>query len=146
MNQEDEVFKGKKLGDLFKDIYDKSQTKDRQIKMLIGELRPLIKNIGDATVIVPLIKEYMDVSIKNDDHIIKMTAIVQRLISGAQRTIANGGGSGAILTQEEKDQLLSDLDDVVAGVEDTPTEDDSVKDKIDDIKNKLKPDDEDEDI
>ena len=72
MDRNDEIFKGKSLNDIFQDIYNKSSEKDRQIKMLIGELRPLITNIGDATVIVPLIKEYMEVAIRNDDAIVKM--------------------------------------------------------------------------
>ena len=85
MDSNDEIFKGKSLNDIFQDIYNKSSEKDRQIKMLIGELRPLITNIGDATVIVPLIKEYMEVAIRNDDAIVKMAAIVQRLIGSTNR-------------------------------------------------------------
>jgi hypothetical protein len=77
-------FKGKSFSDLLKDIYSNSQKKDRQINVLISELRPLIKNIGDATVIVPLIKEYLDVAVKNDDHLVKLTGIVQRYISTKQ--------------------------------------------------------------
>jgi hypothetical protein len=80
MDKDDKIFGNKTLSDIFSDIYKKSNEKDRQIKMLIGELRPLIQNIGDATVIVPLIKEYMEVAVRNDDHLIKMASIVQRLI------------------------------------------------------------------
>ena len=66
MHDEFELFKGTSFSDLMKDIYHNSKKKDRQINTLIHELQPLIKNIGDATVIVPLIKEYLDVSVKND--------------------------------------------------------------------------------
>jgi len=68
MHDEFELFKGTTFSDLMKDIYHNSKKKDRQINTLIQELQPLIKNIGDATVIVPLIKEYLDVSVKNDEH------------------------------------------------------------------------------
>ena len=61
MHEEFELFKGTTFSDLMKDIYHNSKKKDRQINTLIQELQPLIKNIGDATVIVPLIKEYLDV-------------------------------------------------------------------------------------
>ena len=135
MNEQDEIFKGKTLNGLFEDIYKKSQEKDRQIKMLIGELRPLIQNIGDATVIVPLIKEYMEVAVKNDDHLIKMSGIIQRLISSSQRTAAVGGDN-SLLSEAEKMQLLSELDELEAEVENN-TSDSDVSSQIEDVKNKL---------
>ena len=107
-----EIFKGKKFSDLMKDIYSNSSKKDRQINMLIGELRPLIKNIGDATVIVPLIKEYLEVGVKNDEHLVKLAAVVQRLVSTNNRVQADTGNSW-ILSEEEKKQLLGELDDIV---------------------------------
>jgi len=136
MNRDEEIFKGKTLNDIFSDIYKKSNEKDRQIKMLIGELRPLIKNVGDATVIVPLIKEYMDVAVKNDDHIIKLASIVQRLISTHQRNAAIGG-ENSLISEEEKKQLLSELDNIEADIQES--EPDDLESKIDDIKNKLNP-------
>jgi hypothetical protein len=137
MNRDEEIFKGKTLNDIFKDIYTKSNEKDRQIKMLIGELRPLIKNVGDATIIVPLIKEYMDVAVRNDDHIIKLAGIVQRLISTQQRTSAIGG-ENTLISEEEKRQLLSELDNIEAEMS-SHDEANDVQNKIDDIKNKLNP-------
>jgi len=104
-----EIFKGKKFSDLMKDIYSNSSKKDRQINMLIGELRPLIKNIGDATVIVPLIKEYIEVGVKNDEHLVKLAAVVQRLVSTNNRVQTDTGNSW-ILSEEEKRQLLGELD------------------------------------
>jgi hypothetical protein len=106
-----EIFKGKKFSDLMKDIYSNSSKKDRQINMLIGELRPLIKNIGDATVIVPLIKEYIEVGVKNDEHLVKLAAVVQRLVSTNNRVQTDTGNSW-ILSEEEKKQLLGELDDL----------------------------------
>lgn len=106
-----EIFKGKKFSDLMKDIYSNSSKKDRQINMLIGELRPLIKNIGDATVIVPLIKEYIEVGVKNDEHLVKLAAVVQRLVSTNNRVQTDTGNSW-ILSEEEKKQLLGELDEL----------------------------------
>ena len=74
-----ELFKGKSFSDILKDIHDNSKKKDRQINLLIAELKPLIKNIGDATIIVPLIKEYLDISVRNDEHLVKLAAVAQRL-------------------------------------------------------------------
>ena len=106
-----EIFKGKSFSDLMKDIYSNSSKKDRQINMLIGELRPLIKNVGDATVIVPLIKEYLEVGVKNDEHLVKLAAVVQRLVSTSNRVQAETGNSW-ILSDEEKKQLMSELDEI----------------------------------
>ncbi len=106
-----EIFKGKKFSDLMKDIYANSSKKDRQINMLIGELRPLIKNIGDATVIVPLIKEYLEVSVKNDEHLVKLAAVVQRLVTTNTKVQAETGSSW-MLSEDEKRQLMNELDSI----------------------------------
>ena len=104
-----ELFKGKSFSDLLKDIYSNSQKKDRQINVLISELRPLIKNIGDATVIDPLIKEYLEVGVKNDEHLVKLAAVVQRLIS-TNNKVQSETGQSWMLSDEEKRQLLEELD------------------------------------
>lgn len=102
MDRMDELFKGTTFADLMSDVYHNSKKKDRQINQLIAQLQPLIKNASDATIIVPLIKEYLDVAVKNDDHLVKLTAIVQRYISTKQ-TIS---GADSLLSEEEKQQLL----------------------------------------
>ena len=102
MDKNDDLFKGTTFADLMSDVYHNSKKKDRQINQLIAQLQPLIKNASDATIIVPLIKEYLDVAVKNDDHLVKLTAIVQRYISTKQ-TIS---GADSLLSDEEKQQLL----------------------------------------
>lgn len=116
MDFEIELFKGKSFSSLMKDVYDNSKKKDRQINLLIAELRPLIKNVGDATLIVPLIKEYLEVSVKNDDHLVKLAAVVQRLISTNNKLQAETG-SGWLLSEDEKQQLLSELDSISESTE-----------------------------
>jgi len=102
MDKNDELFKGTSFADLMSDVYHNSKKKDRQISQLIAQLQPLIKNASDATIIVPLIKEYLDVAVKNDDHLVKLTAIVQRYISTKQTLSADD----SLLSEEEKQQLL----------------------------------------
>ena len=102
MDVKDELFKGKTFSDLMSDVYHNSKKKDRQINQLISQLQPLIRNASDATIIVPLIKEYLDVAVKNDDHLVKLTAITQRYISTTQ-TIS---GESSLLSDEEKKELL----------------------------------------
>jgi hypothetical protein len=102
MHEEFELFKGTSFSDLMKDIYQNSKKKDRQINTLIQELQPLIKNIGDATVIVPLIREYLDVSVKNDEHLVKLAAVVQRLVGSGTKESGDEFG----MSEDEKARLL----------------------------------------
>jgi len=81
-----EIFKGKSLSQLFSEIYDNSRKKDKQITALIGELKPLIEDIGDATLVVPMIKEYLEIGVKNDEQLVKIATIVQRLETSMQRS------------------------------------------------------------
>jgi len=106
-----ELFKGKTFSELMKDVYDNSKKKERQINLLIAELKPLIKNVGDATLIVPLIKEYLEVGVKNDEHLVKLAAIVQRLVSSNTKAQSETGG-GYLLSEEEKQQLLAELNTI----------------------------------
>ena len=79
MSLDKEIFKGKTLSDLFGEIYENSKETKTQVKSLIQELKPLIENIGDATLIVPMIKEYMEIGVKNDEHLIKLATVIQRI-------------------------------------------------------------------
>ena len=79
MSSEFQLFDGKNLSSLFRDIYENQQNKKKNISDLIESLRKLIKNVGEATVIAPIIKDLIEVSVKNDEHIIKMATIAQRL-------------------------------------------------------------------
>ena len=106
------LFDDKSFGDLLKEIHGNQKKKAKQLASLIAELRPLVQSLGDATVVVPLIKEYMEISVKNDDQLIKMAAIVQRLSSGASNS-----GDGGLLTTEEMDQLMDVAEEIAKTVE-----------------------------
>jgi len=98
-----EIFGSKKFSDLLKDIYDNQKKKDRQINLLIADLKPLITNIGDAALLVPVIKDYMEVSVKNDEHLVKLAAVIQRMVSNKSEE------GNSFLTDEEKDALLKEI-------------------------------------
>ena len=100
------VFGKKKFSDLLQEIYDNQNEKKRQVTALISELKPLIADIGDATLVVPLIKEYLEISVKNDEQLIKMATIVQRAL---QTQTADGDFS---ISDEEKEQLLEAMKDL----------------------------------
>ena len=106
------IFDDKSFGDLLKEIHGNQKKKATQLASLIAELRPLVQSLGDATVVVPLIKEYMEISVKNDDQLIKMAAIVERLSTGTANT-----GEGGGLTTEEMDQLMDVAEEIAKTVE-----------------------------
>lgn len=107
MDDKNEIFEGKTFDSLLKDIYDNSKRKETQIQILITELKPMIKNIGDAVIIVPLIKDYMEIAVKNDEALIKMAAIVQKAQSRTGSTDDN-----LMLTEAEKEQLIAEVERV----------------------------------
>lgn len=138
MDIKEELFKGTSFSDLMSDVYHNSKKKDRQINQLISQLQPLIRNASDATIIVPLIKEYLDVAVKNDDHLVKLTAITQRYISTRQ-TIS---GESSLLSEDEKRQLLQVAAETFEGelseeIEKIEEEDKELKDKIQKVKKSL---------
>ena len=104
-NLDQNVFGKKKFSDILKEIHDKQQTRDQQISGLISELKPLIADIGDATLIVPLIKDYLEIGIKNDEVLVKMATIVNRALSSS-----NSGEESFGISDEEKAQLMAEMD------------------------------------
>ena len=98
------VFKNKSFSDILEEIYNNQNKKSKQISGLISELKPLISDIGDATLIVPLIKEYMDIGVRNDEQLIKMATIVQRALNNSTSEDTMG------ITDEEKAELMAELD------------------------------------
>jgi hypothetical protein len=101
-----EIFGGKKLSDLFQEIHENSSNTRNQVRALINELKPLIEGIGDATLIVPMIKEYMEIGVKNDDALIKMAAIIQRMESAASK-----GDGESMFDPSELAALLEEVEE-----------------------------------
>ena len=98
------VFGKKKFADLLEEIYNNQKRREAQVTALISELKPMVTDIGDATLIVPLIKEYMEIGVKNDDALIKMATLVQRALNST----TEDGGLG--ISDEEKAQLLEEME------------------------------------
>ena len=135
MSSEFQLFDGKNLSSLFRDIYENQQNKKKNISEMIESLRKLIKNVGEATVIAPIIKDLIDASIKNDDHLIKLATIAQRLAAAE----AKGIGEDGWLSESEKAQLLTDLEDTISEVEKKADEKlTDIQIEIEEIKEKVK--------
>ena len=110
MDLEFELYKGKSFKDLCKDIYTNQEQRKDQIDVFIKELRSLIKNVNDAMVVVPMIKGYLDTANSNDDHLVKLASIVQKIMTASATAEANGTGLG--LSEAEKKELLAEIDQI----------------------------------
>ena len=113
-----------------RDVYHNSKKKSRQIDSLIQELRPMIKNVGDATVMVPLIKDYLEVSVKNDDALVKLAAIVQRLVSASAK---DDDGNEFGMTDEERRRLLEEAEEEIKSIQETTKPEVKQSKEIEDI-------------
>ena len=120
MSSEFELFNGTSFSDLMRDVYHNSKKKSRQIDSLIQELRPMIKNVGDATVMVPLIKDYLEVSVKNDDALVKLAAVVQRLVTATSK---EDDGNEFGLSEEERSRLIEEAESEIEKIKTDQIED-----------------------
>lgn len=110
-----DVFEGKKLSDLLQDIHNTTVAKRSDIQGVIQMLTSMVKTPDDAVMLIPLIKDFYEVGVKNDDQIVKVATVVQRLISAD--SYKNGDGEGVILSEAEKERLLANaLEDINAHV------------------------------
>ena len=114
MAQDYELFEGKTLSDVFKDIYDNTEKNRQQLDILTKELVGHIKDGDTAVQLVPMIKEYLEINVKNDDQLVKIAAIVQRLLSAE----AKGGSEESFaLSESEKEQLMKAVEETADDVQ-----------------------------
>ena len=123
-----EIFDGKSLSSLFKDIYDNTEYNRKQLDVLTRELVQFIKDGDTAVQIVPMIKEYLEINVKNYEQLVKLAGIVQRIIANE-----NKGGAEAEfgLSDREKEQLLKSIDDVVV---DLQSKTDEITEEVEKVK------------
>lgn len=110
-----EVYKGKSFASLCKDIVSNSEEKKQQLDILITDLREMIKTVNDAVTVVPLLKEYFDAGIRNDEQLIKLAAIIQRLM--ADKANAESEAGGGILSEDEKKQLMGVIEETAKKIQ-----------------------------
>ena len=125
MSDNKEIFKGKTFQDLTKDIYDNTINKKKQIDLLVSEIHGFITTIDDVILVAPIIKEYMEVSVKNDEHLVKLAGVLQRIIS--KSTGVND--ESMLLSDSEKEELMETLQDVAIDLQ-------NENDRLNDIKDK----------
>ena len=130
MSGDFELFPGKNLSGLFQEIYNNQVNKKQKISALIDELKKMVRHAGDMAVIAPLIRDLIESSLKNDDHLLKLATIAQRLIVAENKSIGEDG----FLSEDEKQQLLSQLQETQKEIERV----DDLQFELDEIKKKVK--------
>ena len=126
MSKDYEIFKGKKLSDLFQEIHQNSEVKRVQIDSMLSHLTSMISNPDDAVQLVPVIKDYMEVAVKNDEQLIKIAGIVGRILQAEMKGVNDEG----LLSDLEKEQLMKALEDEVNTIQ---IESDSKSNKLNKI-------------
>jgi hypothetical protein len=130
MSTEFELFPGKSLSGLFEDIYNNQISKKKKISELINELKNMVRHAGDMGTVGPIISSLIDSSVKNDDQLVKLAALAQKLVAADKKT----EGQEGFLSAFEKEQLLRDLEDTKLEVERV----DDLEFELEDLKKKMK--------
>ena len=125
MSDNKEIFEGKTFQDLTKDIYENTTKRKVQIDLLISEIHGFITTIDDVVMVAPIIKEYMDVAIKNDEHLVKLAGVLQRIISKS----SGADDESMLLSDAEKEELMGTLQDTVQDLQNESDRLESIKDK-----------------
>ena len=130
MKNDPEIFGGKKFSDILEEIHKNSTDKKVQIDLLISELTGYIQTANDVVQIVPLISQYLEVAVKNDEQLVKLAAIVQKIVA-AENRVSSEGEFG--LSDSEKEQLMTSLDTTVKDLQKRSDEIISDMDELSDV-------------
>jgi hypothetical protein len=129
MSADFELFPGKNLSGLFEDIYNNQINKKKHISEVIHEIRKGIRHAGDMAVLGPVIKDLIDTSVRNDDQLVKLATIAQRIMLANNKSEGDSG----FLTDAEREQLLAEIEQVQDEVERM----DDLQNEIEEVKQKL---------
>ena len=113
MDKDFKIFGDKNFSDLSQEIYENSKLKKTQIELLVQEVHGYIQGIEDIAVVGPILKELLDVSVKNDDNLLKLATVFQRIMAKA----GNNDEDISLLSDDEKQQLMDSLEDAASHIQ-----------------------------
>ena len=113
MDNDFKIFDGKNFSDLSQEIYENSKLKKTQIELLVQEVHGYIQGIEDIAVVGPILKELLDVGVKNDDNLLKLATVFQRIMAKA----GNNDDDISLLSDDEKQQLMDSLEDAATEIQ-----------------------------
>ena len=129
MSTDFELFPGKNLSGLFEDIYNNQINKKKHISEIIHEIRKGIRHAGDMAVLGPVIKDLIDTSVRNDDQLVKLATIAQRIMLANNKSEGDSG----FLTDAEREQLLAEIEQVQEEVQRM----DNIENEVEELKQKI---------
>ena len=113
MENDIKIFGDKNFSDLSKEIYENNKLKKTQIDLLIQEVHGYIQGIEDIALVGPIIKELFDASIKNDDNLLKLATVIQRIMNKQVDAVDDT----SLLSEDEKEELMASLEDAAASLQ-----------------------------
>ena len=113
MEKDFKIFGDKNFSDLSEEIYENSKLKKTQIALLVQEVHGYIQGIEDIAIVGPILKELMDVGVKNDDNLLKLATVIQRIMNKQ----ADVTEETSLLSDDEKEELMSSLEDAAASLQ-----------------------------
>ena len=108
MEKDFKIFGDKNFSDLSQEIYENSKLKKTQIDLLVQEVHGYIQGIEDIAIVGPILKELMDVGVKNDDNLLKLATVIQRIMNKQ----ADFTEETSLLSEDEKEELMNALEDM----------------------------------
>ena len=114
MEKDFNIFGDKKFSDLSQEIYENSKLKKTQIDLLIQEVHSYIQGIEAIAIVGPVLKELFDVAVKNDDNLLKLATVIQRIMN-KQFDLTE---DTSLLSDEEKQELMDSLEEAAASLQD----------------------------
>ena len=106
MSNDYEIFKGKSLSSLFQDIYENQNYNRKQLDVLTRNITSMIKDGDTAVQIVPMIKEYLEINVRNDELLVKLASIVQKIITAESKGESE---SEFGLSELEKQEIMNTI-------------------------------------
>ena len=113
MEKDFKIFGDKNFSDLSEEIYENSKLKKTQIDLLVQEVHGYIQGIEDIAIVGPILKELIDVGVKNDDNLLKLATVIQRIMNKQ----ADVTEETSLLSDDEKEELMSSLEDAAASLQ-----------------------------
>tara|TARA_A100001391_G_scaffold195412_2_gene172699 strand:- start:53 stop:439 length:387 start_codon:yes stop_codon:yes gene_type:complete len=113
MSADFKIFGDTTLSDLFEKIDNNSKRNKIQIESIIQEVMTFIKDPNTAIQLFPMIAEYMQANIKNDEVLVKMAAVIQRVL---QVELKNADGEFG-LSEKEKEDILAQIETATDGLQ-----------------------------
>jgi hypothetical protein len=109
MELDKQIFPGKNISDLVKEVYDRQNNQDESIKAEIERLTDMIDGPGDAIVLMPNIKGLIDSRLKNDEVLVKLLGLFQKAAQAAQKENETMDG---LLSERDIEQLMQQVSTV----------------------------------